>query len=73
MRQIKKYSEQLDTLQRHFDKDFEIWYKVKNKKGFKFIIYRWIIKKCLVVNMRLQVILLKRSFKLLSEIEIKSS
>lgn len=69
MEKIKKYSEQLDTLQRHFDILLIKWDKVKNKKGLK----RLIVKKCLVANMRLQAILLKRSFELLSKIKIKSS
>jgi len=65
MEKIKKYSDQLDVLQRHFDILLVKWNKVKHRKSFK----KLIIKKCLVVNMRLQAILLKRSFELLSEIK----
>ena len=65
MEKIKKYNEQLDVLQRHFNILLKKWNKVKHRKSFK----KLIIKKCLVINMRLQAILLKRSFDLLFKIE----
>lgn len=72
LERLERNLSRVDKLQKDFNKLMVLWYKIKNKKGIKFKIYRTIMRWVITINLRLRKSYIIENKKSLSKIS-KSS